>query len=53
MILGDRMDTDIIAGIEVGIQSVFVMTGASTPESIKQFAYRPSLVLDRVADIPT
>ncbi|MBT3191255.1 MAG: HAD hydrolase-like protein, partial [Verrucomicrobia bacterium] len=51
VILGDRMDTDIVAGIEAGIESVLVLTGVSTAESIKQFAYRPSLILDSVAEI--
>lgn len=53
IIIGDRMDTDIVAGIEAGIKTVLVLTGVSNPESIKQFAYRPSLVLDSIADIPS
>lgn len=51
IVIGDRMDTDMIAGIEAGIETALVLTGVSTPESIKQFAYRPSLVLDSIADI--
>ncbi len=51
VIVGDRMDTDIIAGIESGIDTVLVLTGVSTRESINQFPYRPSYVLDRVGDI--
>ena len=46
------MDTDIVAGIEAGIETVLVLTGVTTPEGLKQFAYRPSLVLDSVASIP-
>jgi NagD protein len=45
------MDTDIIAGIESGIDTVLVLTGVSTRESISQFPYRPRYVLDRVGDI--
>ena len=52
VIVGDRMDTDILAGIEAGISTALVMTGVSTEENIKQFAYRPSLILGSVADIP-
>ncbi len=52
IIIGDRMDTDIVAGIEAGIETVLVLTGVTTPEGLKQFAYRPSLVLDSVASIP-
>ena len=46
------MDTDIVAGIEAGIKTVLVLTGVTTPETMTQFAYRPSLVLDSVAAIP-
>lgn len=52
IIIGDRMDTDILAGIEAGIETVLVLTGVSNTENIKQFAYRPSLVLKSVAEIP-
>jgi NagD protein len=52
VILGDRMDTDIVAGIEAGIETVLVLTGVTTEENINQFAYRPSLVLPSVAAIP-
>ncbi len=51
VIIGDRMDTDIVAGIEAGIETVLVMTGVSNLESIRQFAYRPSLVLESIAAI--
>jgi len=52
VIIGDRMDTDIVAGIEAGIETVLVLSGVSSLGGIKQFAYRPSLVLDSVAAIP-
>jgi len=51
-IIGDRMDTDIVAGVEAGIETVLVQTGVTTPESMQQFAYRPSLVLPSIAEIP-
>ncbi len=51
VIIGDRMDTDIIAGIESGIDTVLVLTGVSTRESINQFPYRPRYVLDGVGDV--
>jgi NagD protein len=52
VIIGDRMDTDIIAGIESEIQTVLVMTGVTTSEEqINRHAYRPALVLEGVGDI--
>jgi NagD protein len=49
--IGDRMDTDIIAGIESGMDPILVLTGVSTRENILQFPYRPRLILNRVGDI--
>jgi NagD protein len=40
-IIGDRMDTDIIAGIESGIETVLMMTGVTTTADLRRFAYRP------------
>ncbi len=51
VMIGDRMDTDIIAGIESGLTSVLVLTGVSTLENIKKFPYRPGYILDKVGDI--
>lgn len=50
--IGDRMDTDMIAGIETGIDTALVLSGVSTMESIKEFPYRPRLILNSVGDIP-
>jgi len=50
--IGDRMDTDIIAGIESGLDTVLVLSGVTTEESMKQYPYRPRLILDGVGDIP-
>ena len=49
--IGDRMDTDIIAGIESGLSTALVMTGVSSRETVEQYPYRPSIILERVADI--
>jgi len=51
-IIGDRMDTDIIAGIESQIDSVLVLSGVSSEKDIFNFSYRPFLVLNGVGDIP-
>ena len=46
VIVGDRMDTDIIVGIESNIETILVLSGVSTRETIRQFAYRPDVILD-------
>ena len=50
-IIGDRMDTDIIAGIESEIATVLVLSGVTSPEDIGRFAYRPDIVLNGVGEI--
>ena len=50
--IGDRMDTDIIAGIESNIDTVLVLTGVTAREDIEMFPYRPRYVIDSVWDIP-
>ncbi len=51
VMVGDRMDTDILGGMEAGMDTVLVLSGVSTPWTIQQFAYRPKYVLDGVGDI--
>ena len=50
-IIGDRMDTDIVAGIESEITTVLVLSGVSQREDLKRFAYRPEFVLNGVGDL--
>ena len=52
VMIGDRMDTDIIAGIETGLDTALVLTGVSTRETMEDFPYRPRLVLNGIGDIP-
>ena len=49
--VGDRMDTDIIAGIESNVDTVLVLSGVTAREDIDSFPYRPKYVLDGVGDI--
>ena len=49
--VGDRMDTDVVAGMEAGLRTILVLTGISTRESAERFPYRPSLIVDSVADL--
>jgi len=50
-IIGDRMDTDIVAGIESGIDTILVLSGVSTRQTITQFPYQPGYILNGVGDI--
>jgi len=50
-IIGDRMDTDIIAGVEAEITTVLVLSGVTKPEDLGRFAYRPDYVLSGVGDL--
>ena len=50
--IGDRMDTDIVAGMESGLTTALVLSGVSTLENIKEFSYRPSIILKDVGEIP-
>ena len=51
VVIGDNMETDIIAGTESGIDTVMVLTGVSTPDTPKNYAYQPTEVLNGVGDI--
>ncbi len=49
--IGDRMDTDVVAGLEAGLETILVLSGVSTPADVDRFSYRPSRVVDSVADL--
>ncbi len=51
VIVGDRMDTDIIAGLETGAQTVLVLSGVTDRTEMETYAFRPTMVLDGVGDI--
>ena len=51
-IIGDRMDTDIVAGIESGLDTALVLSGVTDEVEMLKFPYRPRLVLNGVGDIP-
>lgn len=53
VIIGDRMDTDIIAGIESEIDTCLVLSGITTKDTIDQFPYKPKYILNGVADLVT
>lgn len=51
VMIGDRMDTDIIAGVETGLSTVLVLSGVSSKETLKMFPYGPTIVLNGVGDL--
>jgi len=51
VMVGDRMDTDIVAGIEAGLQTILVLSGVTSRSQIERFPYRPGRVVDSVADL--
>jgi NagD protein len=51
VMIGDRMDTDIVAGVEAGLDTILVLSGMTREEDIVRFPFRPGRVLNSVADI--
>ncbi len=50
VMVGDRMDTDVVAGIEAGLETILVLTGSTKRADIERFPWRPSRVLESIAD---
>ncbi len=46
--VGDRMDTDVVAGLEAGLHTVLVLSGVSTEQDAQRFPYRPSRIVSSV-----
>jgi NagD protein len=51
VMVGDRMDTDVVSGLEAGLRTILVMTGSTRPEQVERFPYRPTRIVDSIADI--
>jgi len=51
VMVGDRMDTDIVAGLEAGMETILVLTGSTRREEAERFPYRPSRIVDSIADL--
>src|SRR6476660_3503313 len=49
--VGDRMETDVISGLEAGMHTVLVLTGSTTRAEAEAFPYRPSRIVDSIADL--
>lgn len=51
VMIGDRMDTDVRSGLEAGLRTILVLTGSTTPDKVDTFPYRPTRVVDSIADV--
>ena len=49
--VGDRMDTDVVSGLEAGMHTVLVLTGSTQREEAERFPFRPSRIVDSIADL--
>jgi NagD protein len=49
--IGDRMDTDVVAGLEAGLETILVLSGVTTRAEAERFPYRASRIVDSVADL--
>ena len=52
IMIGDRMDTDILIGLESGLETVLVLTGVTSRELVARFPYQPTRIVESVADLP-
>ena len=51
VMVGDRMDTDVISGLEAGPRTVLVLTGSTQRDLVEMFPYRPTRIVDSIADV--
>ena len=49
--VGDRMDTDVVAGLEAGMHTVLVLTGVTQRAEAEAYPYRPSRIVESIADL--
>jgi NagD protein len=51
VMIGDRMDTDVVAGIEAGLETILVLSGSTKASDVKRFPFRPAHIFDSIADV--
>ena len=51
VMVGDRMDTDVVAGIEAGLDTILVLSGSTAAADVARFPFRPGRILDSIADV--
>ncbi|MGX7680539.1 HAD-IIA family hydrolase [Jatrophihabitans sp. DSM 45814] len=50
VMVGDRMDTDVVAGIEAGLETILVLTGSTKEADVRRYPYRPARILNSIAE---
>ena len=51
VMIGDRMDTDVVSGLEAGVRTILVLTGSTTRAMVDRFPYRATRVCDSISDV--
>jgi NagD protein len=51
IMIGDRMDTDVLSGLEAGLRTILVLTGSTAAGEVERFPFRPTHVFDSIADV--
>ncbi len=51
VMVGDRMDTDVVSGLEAGLRTILVLTGSTSATQVERFPYRPTHIVESVADL--
>jgi NagD protein len=51
VMIGDTMDTDILGGVQMGYRTVLVLSGTTSRTDLQNFAFRPDLIVDSIADL--
>ena len=49
--IGDRMDTDVVSGLEAGLEAILVLTGVTSRADAERHPYRPSRIIESVAEL--
>ena len=50
-VIGDRMDTDVMSGLEAGLRTILVLTGSTAAGEVDRFPYQPSLIAESVREL--
>ncbi|MGV3723186.1 MAG: HAD hydrolase-like protein, partial [Actinomycetota bacterium] len=51
VMIGDRMDTDVLSGLGAGMRTVLVLTGVTTRDEVDKFSYQPHQIAETLADV--